>query len=71
MNLVELGKLSGRELQVVRCICEGMYHKEIAARLDIAVKTVEVHREHIGKKLGFRHPALLTRWAIRNELLDA
>jgi DNA-binding NarL/FixJ family response regulator len=43
--------LSDRELQVLALLCRGSSSKDIAAALTIALKTVDVHRHHILKKM--------------------
>jgi two-component system NarL family response regulator len=57
--------LARRELEVLRLIAEGERSTEIAAQLNIAVATVEVHRRNISRKLGLKTVAELTRYAIR------
>ena len=47
----DMNLLSRREIDVVQLIKEGLSSKEIAKRLDISLKTVEVHRYNILRKL--------------------
>jgi DNA-binding NarL/FixJ family response regulator len=47
----DLNCLSGSELGVLSPLCAGANSKEIAEKLGMAVKTVEVHRNHILKKM--------------------
>jgi DNA-binding NarL/FixJ family response regulator len=54
-----LNDLSRREIDIVQLIKEGMSSKEIAARLAISLKTVEVHRYNILKKLNLKNTASL------------
>ena len=49
-----LGRLSPRELQVFEMLGRGVDVKEIASRLGIGQKTIEIHRQHIKEKLGAR-----------------
>lgn len=59
----EAGRLTGRELQVVRLIAEeGLTNREIATRLGIRRRTVESHVEHIYSKIGVHSRARLTAW---------
>ncbi len=58
----DLNVLSRRELDIVQLIKEGMSSKEIAARLDISLKTVEVHRYNILKKLSLKNTAALVNF---------
>jgi DNA-binding NarL/FixJ family response regulator len=43
--------LTAREIEVIRCMREGLSSKQIAERLSLTVKTVEAHRHNILKKL--------------------
>ena len=60
--------LSIRESEVLQLVAEGKASKEIAATLQISVKTVESHREHIMNKLGIHNVAGLTKYAVREKL---
>ncbi|QAU35051.1 response regulator [Janthinobacterium sp. 17J80-10] len=46
-----LASLTLREKEVFDCILQGMLNKQIADRLGISIKTVEVHRSHVMKKI--------------------
>ncbi len=60
--------LSGREVEVIRVLCEGLSSKEIARRLHISAKTVENHRYNIYRKCGVDSIAGLMRYAIQHGL---
>ena len=60
-----LGKLSPRQLEVLRLLAEGHATREIARRLTLSVKTVETHRAEIMRRLGIRDLAGLVRYALR------
>ena len=60
--------LSPREREVLQLVAEGRATKQIAAQLEITVKTVETHRRHIMGKLGLFSIAELTKYAIREGL---
>jgi DNA-binding NarL/FixJ family response regulator len=45
-------KLSERELEVVRFICEGLSNKEISGKLFITEYTVKDHMKKIMRKMG-------------------
>lgn len=49
-----LRSLTQREREVMDRILAGTYNKVIAAELDIAMRTVEVHRAHIFEKMGVK-----------------
>jgi DNA-binding NarL/FixJ family response regulator len=56
--------LSGREMEVLRLVARGHSNKEIAAALEISVKTVETHKANGMAKLGFTSRAALVRYAL-------
>ena len=49
-----LATLTEREREVMTCILAGKLNKVIADELQIAMRTVEVHRAHIFEKMGVR-----------------
>ena len=61
--------LTDRERQIVQLIAEGKTTKEIAAILNISVKTVETHRQRAMDKLNIDSIAGLTKFAIREGLI--
>jgi DNA-binding NarL/FixJ family response regulator len=63
--------LTLREREVLQLIAEGKITKEVAACLDIGVKTAEAHRTRIMGKLEIRNTAGLVRYAVRRGLIDA
>jgi len=63
--------LTKREREVLQLVAEGRTSKTIAAELNVSVKTIDSHREHIMKKLGIRSIARLTKYAIRGGLTSA
>ncbi|HNR17777.1 MAG TPA: response regulator transcription factor [Chitinophagaceae bacterium] len=58
----DMNVLSRREIDIVQLIKEGLSSKEIALRLDISLKTVEVHRYNILKKLSLKNTAALVNF---------
>jgi DNA-binding NarL/FixJ family response regulator len=60
-----VGKLSPRQLQVLRLVAEGFTTPEIAAQLNLSGKTIETHRGEVMKRLGIHDLATLVRFAIR------
>lgn len=58
----DMNNLSRRELDIIQLIKEGLSSKEIAMRLDISLKTVEVHRYNILKKLNLKNTASLVNF---------
>lgn len=63
------GEISDRETEVLRLIAWGHSNKEIAARLDISIKTVEVHKANAMKKLNMRSRIDIVRYAVLRDWL--
>ena len=55
--------LSAREDEVVRLVAEGLPNKQIAAQLQLSVRTVESHVRHALAKLGLANRTQLATWA--------
>ena len=62
-------RLSRREKEVMTMMLEGRRLKEIAAQLDISVKTVTTHRSRLMRKLSVDDNLGLYRYGIRNGLI--
>ena len=58
-------KLSDREFEVFQLIGQGIGTRDIAGQLHLSVKTVEVHRANIKKKLDLKTAPDLVRQAVR------
>jgi len=63
-NIEPTTPLSPRETEVLRLIAWGNTNKEIAARLDLSVKTVEAHKANGMRKLGMRGRIDIVRYAL-------
>lgn len=63
--LTAWGTLTPREKEVATLIAKGETNRDIAALLDISLKTYDTHRGHILKKLGARHNVDVTYIAIK------
>ncbi len=63
-----LNALSQREIEIIHFIKKGNSSKEIAESLDISVKTVEVHRYNILKKLNLKNSAALVNYINNSQL---
>jgi DNA-binding NarL/FixJ family response regulator len=55
--------LSSRELQVLELLKSGKSTKEIASLMDVSVRTIDIHRARIKRKLGLRTGAQLIAFA--------
>lgn len=56
--------LSDREMDVLELVAQGLSSKEISARLNIAVNTVNTHRKSITRKTGIKSVAGLAVYAM-------
>jgi DNA-binding NarL/FixJ family response regulator len=66
-----LAGLTPRQREILKLIAEGRSTKEIAANLQVSVKTVETHRAQLMARLSIRDVAGLVRFAIRSGLITA
>jgi len=62
-------RLSNRELEVYQLIGQGLKKKMIAEKMNLSVKTVENHMEHIKKKLKLKDLHEIILHAVRNSEL--
>lgn len=60
--------LTGRELEVLTLLAEGLTNKAVATKLGISVRTAETHRENLSRKLNILTVAGLTKYAITHRL---
>lgn len=58
-------KLTDREFDVFQLIGQGLATKQMADKLHLSTKTIEVHRANIKAKLGLGSMAELIRYAVR------
>ncbi len=62
--------LTSREVEVLQLIAEGEGNKQIAAHLQLSIKSVERHRQRLMNKLGIHDVAGLTRYAISKGIIE-
>jgi DNA-binding NarL/FixJ family response regulator len=67
----ERSRLTPRELEVLQLICDGLSNRDIAARLNLSVNTVAVHRANIMNTLGVHKTAELVVYAIQHGLVTS
>jgi DNA-binding NarL/FixJ family response regulator len=61
-DVPNVNALTEREIQIINLIKEGQSSKEIASTLNISLKTVEVHRHNVLKKLKLKNSASLVNF---------
>jgi DNA-binding NarL/FixJ family response regulator len=62
--------LTTREREVIQLLAEGKTSKEVAVALSLSVKTAETHRTNLMRKLDLHSVADLTRYAVRNGIVQ-
>jgi DNA-binding NarL/FixJ family response regulator len=70
-SLAAAKTLTQREIEIAQLVTDGLSSKEIAARLDLSVRTVEKHRANIMDKLGVREVASLVRYCVQAGIVKA
>lgn len=60
--------ISIQETEVLKLICKEVTSKEIAARLSISIKTVEIHRKNLLIKTGSKNMAGLVKYAFKKNI---
>jgi len=61
--------LSPRERETLKLLAEGLSVKEIAYRLKLSVKTVEVHKYNLMKKIDVHDRTELVKYALQKKLI--
>jgi DNA-binding NarL/FixJ family response regulator len=61
-------KFTDREKEIIKLVCEQYTNKEIAAMLDLSIRTIETHREKIQEKTGARNSIGVVIYAIRHQM---
>ncbi|MGC1449984.1 MAG: response regulator transcription factor [Candidatus Sulfotelmatobacter sp.] len=62
--------LTTREREVIQLLAEGKTSKEVAVTLNLSTKTAETHRTNLMRKLDLHSVADLTRYAVRNGIVQ-
>ena len=64
-------QLSERELQVFSLLVTGSTVSQIAAQLNVSVKTISAHKAHIQQKMGMKGIAHMVQYALAHGLLPS
>ncbi|MDR4493769.1 MAG: LuxR C-terminal-related transcriptional regulator [Nitrospirales bacterium] len=62
--------LTSRQKEILRLVAQGYTNREIGQKLDISVRTVEVHRFNLMRRLRVRNVAQLLRQAMALEIIS-
>ena len=63
-------KLTTRETEILKLSAEGDSNQDIADKLNISIRTVESHKNHIMQKLELRSTADMIIYAIKNKIIE-
>lgn len=66
----ETVKLSQRELEVLKLICDGYSNAEIAEELFISQRTVDRHRSNLLSKTACKNSTSLVMYAVKNKIVE-
>lgn len=62
-------ELTARQIEILTLLAQGLASKEIAFKLGLSSKTVDVHRSRLMERLDLHDISSLTRYAIRKKLI--
>lgn len=62
--------LTGREREVFQLAAEGQSNPQIAERLSLSARTVEMHRANLMKKLGLKSQTELVKYAVKRGVIE-
>ena len=62
-------RLSERELDIIRCLADGLSSSQIAEKLFISMHTVKTHRKNILKKLDLHNSSELIQYSLNNGII--
>ena len=65
-----LESITDREMVVMLMVAQGIRNKDISEKLCISPKTTSTYRYRLFEKLGVANDVALTRWAIRNGVVN-
>jgi DNA-binding NarL/FixJ family response regulator len=63
-------KLTRREVDIIRLVCQELSSKQIAAQLNLSEFTVNTHRKNIQRKLNLKNVAGLVSFAKEHQLVN-
>lgn len=69
MEITEFGLISKREMEILKCIAEGLGSKQIADKLSISINTINNHRKNMLSKTHCKTTAELMNYAVKYGLL--
>jgi len=68
--LVEVNRLTPREIEILKLIADGYSNTQIGKLLGISHRTVDTHRTNIRNKLAVHNLAGIIKYALKANLID-
>ena len=62
--------LTQREKEILKLYVEGFSNSEVAARLNISIRTVETHKNNIMQKFEFKSTVEMVKFALKNNIVS-
>lgn len=69
METPDQKELSARQIEVLKLVADGKSNKEVAADLNISIRSVEAYRSQMMRKLKLDNLSELIRYAIREQIV--
>jgi DNA-binding NarL/FixJ family response regulator len=63
-------KLTSRETEILKLICQGLSNAEISERISLSPRTVEGHKSNLISKTGVKNSVSLVMYALKNHLIE-
>jgi DNA-binding NarL/FixJ family response regulator len=63
-------KLTPRETEILKLICQGLSNTEISEKISLSLRTVEGHKSNLINKTGVRNSVSLVMYALKNNLVE-
>jgi two-component system, NarL family, invasion response regulator UvrY len=63
-------QLTDKETEVLQLMCTELSYKEIAAKMNLSVKTIDMYREHLCRKTSSISRIGLVMYAIKNNIIE-
>ena len=63
-------KLTPRETEILKLICQGLSNAEISEKISLSTRTVEGHKSNLISKTGVKNSVSLVMFALKNHLID-
>jgi len=68
-NSIKKACFTKREIEIITLVAEGKTNKEIANKLNISIRTIDSHKNHIMQKLQVKSAVEIVKFAIKNDLI--